>query len=202
MNQTIFKIGLTGGIGSGKTTIANLLNQKGLPIYIADREASRIINSDQQVRKQLLTLFGTDLYTPDNILNKKKLATLIFQNKQALQQVNQIVHPRVLADFQQWSRNQNRPAVVFESAILFEAKLNQHFNYIVCVYASQEIRIQRVMQRDHVNAEKVKERIQNQFDSQQIGRDSDFIINTNPGQDINKQVETLLELLSLQLKLK
>lgn len=200
MNQTIFKIGLTGGIGSGKTTIANLLRQKGIPVYIADQEASRIINSDPQVRKQLLALFGTDLYTSDNILNKKKLATLIFQNKQALQQVNQIVHPQVLTDFQQWSRRQKCRSVVFESAILFEAKLNQHFDYIVCVYASQEIRIQRVMLRDSVNAEKVKERIQNQFDNQQICRTSDFIINTNPGEDINKQVEELLIILEEKQK--
>ena len=98
----IHSIGLTGGIGSGKSTIAGILKQLGYPVYLADPEASRLINRSVEIRNDLTGLFGADLYTPRGMLDKKLLADIIFKNPQALSQVNRIVHPRVIRDFQHW----------------------------------------------------------------------------------------------------
>ena len=111
----IHSIGLTGGIGSGKSTIAGILKQLGYPVYLADPEASRLINRSVEIRNDLTGLFGADLYTPRGMLDKKLLADIIFKNPQALSQVNGIVHPRVIRDFQHWREQQNSPLVFFES---------------------------------------------------------------------------------------
>ena len=129
----IHSIGLTGGIGSGKSTIAGILKQLGYPVYLADPEASRLINRSVEIRNDLTGLFGADLYTPRGMLDKKLLADIIFKNPQALSQVNRIVHPRVIRDFQHWREQQNSPLVFFESAILFEAGLTRHFDFIICL---------------------------------------------------------------------
>ena len=158
----IHSIGLTGGIGSGKSTIAGILKQLGYPVYLADPEASRLINRSVEIRNDLTGLFGADLYTPRGMLDKKLLADIIFKNPQALSQVNGIVHPRVIRDFQHWREQQNSPLVFFESAILFEAGLTRHFDFIICVTASEVTRLKRVILRDATNEDKVKERMQNQ----------------------------------------
>ena len=123
----IHSIGLTGGIGSGKSTIAGILKQLGYPVYLADPEASRLINRSVEIRNDLTGLFGADLYTPRGMLDKKLLADIIFKNPQALSQVNGIVHPRVIRDFQHWREQQNSPLVFFESAILLEKCKNSDF---------------------------------------------------------------------------
>lgn len=192
------KIGLTGGIGSGKTTVAGLWAEKGYPVYIADLAASELINHNKIIKKAFIRLFGTSIYQPDGTLNKQALAHIIFNNPETLQKVNTIVHPEVMKDFNRWSLKQDKPAVLFESAILFEAHLEKNFDYIICVYASPETRIKRVMQRDHTTAEKVLERIKNQMDDDVKCQKSNFIIHTDNHQSLSQQITEIEKQLKLE----
>ena len=124
----MLKIGLTGGIGSGKSTIAKIIETLGYPVYISDSKASELINRDEEIKRHLTELFGKDIYQPDGNLDKKRLATIIFNDKEAIKQVNGIVHPAVTRDFMEWCSAQRRPLLFFESAILFEAKLENLFD--------------------------------------------------------------------------
>lgn len=192
----MIKIGLTGGIGSGKTTVAHILEQEGYPVYISDRQASELINKNTEIRSALTGLFGTTLYSNDNTLDKKKLAEIIFNDKTALQKVNVIVHPVVLEDFRQWSLLQSGNLVFFESAILFEAGLEKNFDLIISVYASPQTRIQRVIDRDRVCREEVIKRIENQMADDIKCQKSDFTIYTDRGLDLNQQIKDIIEQLN------
>lgn len=192
----MIKIGLTGGIGSGKTTVAHILEQEGYPVYISDRQASELINKNTEIRSALTGLFGTTLYSDDNNLDKKKLAEIIFNDKTALQKVNAIVHPVVLEDFRQWSLLQSGNLVFFESAILFEAGLEKNFDLIISVYASRQTRIQRVVDRDRVCPEEVIKRIENQMADDIKCQKSDFTIYTDRGLDLNQQIKDIIEQLN------
>ncbi|WP_302568311.1 dephospho-CoA kinase [Culturomica massiliensis] len=192
----MIKIGLTGGIGSGKTTVAHILEQEGYPVYISDRQASELINKNREIRSALTGLFGTSLYSDDNNLDKKKLAEIIFNDKTALQKVNAIVHPVVLEDFRQWSLLQSGNLVFFESAILFEAGLEKNFDRIISVYASRQTRIQRVVDRDKVCPEQVIKRIENQMADDIKCQKSDFTIYTDRGLDLNQQIKDIIEQLN------
>lgn len=192
----MIKIGLTGGIGSGKTTVAHILEQEGYPVYISDRQASELINKNTEIRSALTGLFGTTLYSDDNNLDKKKLAEIIFNDKTALQKVNAIVHPVVLEDFRQWSLLQSGNLVFFESAILFEAGLEKNFDLIISVYASRQTRIQRVVDRDRVCPEQVIKRIENQMADDIKCQKSDFTIYTDRGLDLNQQIKDIIEQLN------
>lgn len=183
------KIGLTGGIGSGKTTVARIVSQKlRYPVYIADETASRLIRDRISIRNALIRHFGKHVYLPDRSLNKKWLADRIFTDPSALQAVNRIVHPEVLKDFHRWSERQQGKLIFFESAILFEAGLDAHFDYIVCITASLDTRIARVVQRDGTTPEKVRERIRNQIDEQKKCRMSDYVICTDQGVPLLRQL--------------
>ncbi|MDR1756230.1 MAG: dephospho-CoA kinase [Culturomica sp.] len=189
----MLRVGITGGIGSGKTTVARILAEKGFPVYIADREAARLMRSDPFIREHLCRLFGADIYTPDGEPDKKRLAGIIFRNREALAQVNALVHPEVIRDFEQWSRKQPGEIVFFETALLYEAGLSHHFDRIVMVYASPETRIKRVMARDGLSEEQVRERMANQGNSEEHCRKADFVIYTENGEDLCRQIENMLE---------
>ena len=186
-------IGLTGGIGSGKSTIARIFKQMGVPVYIADTEASRLINSHPEIRRQMQSLFGNTIYDKEGKLIKPLLAEIIFRNPQALVKVNQIVHPVVMEDFRHWSKQQNQKLVLFESAIIFEAQLEHHFDFTICVTASRETRIERVKKRDGTTTEKVMERIKNQMDDSEKCKKSDFIIYNDRQDRVVRQVIEIIE---------
>lgn len=192
----MLKIGLTGGIGSGKTTIAKVFGTLGYPIYFADTEASRLMNTLPEIRNALIQLFGENIYQPGNTLNKQQLATLIFNDAVMLKQVNSIVHPEVIRDFLRWSQKQQSPFVFFESAILFEAGLENHFDYIICVSADVETRVERVMKRDRIPREKVTERIRNQEPQEEKNKKADFIIDTTDGKNWQDQLLTIKNILN------
>lgn len=185
-------IGLTGGIGSGKSTIARILKTMGFPVYIADTEASRLIDTDPDIRREMQTHFGNSIYTANGPLDKVRLAGIIFENPEALKQVNSIVHPKVIKDFQQWSLIQQKHPVFFESAILYEARLESFFDAVICVTAPQEVRLQRVIQRDRTDREKVGKRMANQLDDSQKCRRSDFIIYNDDQHMVIEQILSLL----------
>lgn len=189
-------IGLTGGIGSGKSTIARILKQMGYPVYIADTEASRLMNNHPGIRADILARFGDTIYVDHLFLNKPLLAQIIFEDSQALEDINRIVHPRVMEDFQHWSEQQKSDLVFFESAILFETGLNTFFRHVICVTASEETRLARVMSRDNTTPEKVKERIRNQMQETEKCSQSDFIIYNDNNHMVLEQVLEIVQKLT------
>lgn len=186
-------IGITGGIGSGKSTVAQLIYQLGYPVYIADREAGRLMNTNKDIRQELIRHFSQEIYTPSGTVNKPLLAHLIFQDPQALMKVNHIVHPRVMADFNNWSRGQERELVFFESAILFEAALDHFFNFIICVTAPEAVRMRRVVKRDQTTTEAVRARMKNQMDEQEKCKRSDFIVRNDEQHPVIQQVLEIIQ---------
>ncbi len=183
----MLKIGLTGGIGSGKSTIAKIIETLGYPVYISDTKASELINRDKEIKKHLTSLFGKDIYQPDGHLDKKRLATIIFNDKEAIKQVNAIVHPAVTRDFITWCTVQQRPLLFFESAILFEANLEHLFDYIILISADLQTRVERVIGRDSTSREKVIERINNQMPDEIKQSKSDFVIHNNNDDKVLRQ---------------
>ena len=156
-------IGLTGGIGSGKSTVAILFALHGIPVYVADNAGKRLISSSPHLQQQLAELLGIDVFCIENEQNRKLMATLIFNNKSLLTKVNSMIHPEVSADFDRWLTQQEGKYAVLESAILFEAGFNSKVDVCLTVYAPESIRIQRVMARDNVSADTVLQRMHNQL---------------------------------------
>lgn len=157
MNMAI-KIGITGGIGSGKSLVSRLLEVMGIPVYISDIESKRLTNSDALIRRELIALLGEEVYAGDE-LNKPLLASYIFGDPEHIRTVNSIIHPRVRDDFRQWvERHTTYPVVGMESAILIEAGFAGEVDAVVLVYAPEELRIMRAMQRDTAPRELIERR--------------------------------------------
>lgn len=173
-------VGLTGGIGSGKSTIAKWFSEAGIPVYNSDDEAKRLMNGSPEIREQLIKFFGEDAYLNEE-LNRKFISSKVFENKDLLEKLNQIVHPEVFKDFKNWIQKQNSVFVVKEAAILFESGSYHDCDYIISVIANQETRILRVMERDGISREQVLSRIENQWTDELRVVNSDFIIRNNDG---------------------
>ncbi|AUC81908.1 dephospho-CoA kinase [Lacinutrix sp. Bg11-31] len=172
-------VGLTGGIGSGKTTVAKAFEALGIPIYIADDEAKKLMNTSKVLKRKLIALFGEVAYK-DNKLNRPYLAKAIFNNKALLEKMNAIVHPKVGKHFIKWKNKQEAPYVIKEAAILFENGSYKNYDYIITVTAPEKTRIERVLKRDNASIEKVKAIIANQWKDELKVSLSDFVIvNTN-----------------------
>ena len=172
-------IGLTGGIGSGKTIVADIFRTLGIPVYVSDERAKILMHADETVKNQIITLFGPKAYHEDGQLNTTWIASQVFNDREVLHQLNDIVHPAVFLDLQQWASQASQvaaPYLIQESAILFEADLTKRFDAIVLVVAPEAIRIQRVMQRDGASKEAAMARMNNQWpDAEKIVR-ADFVI--------------------------
>tara|TARA_Y100000815_G_C13299501_1_gene484075 strand:+ start:862 stop:1455 length:594 start_codon:yes stop_codon:yes gene_type:complete len=171
-------VGLTGGIGSGKTTILRYFESLGVPVYIADKEAKELMNSSKVIKRKLTELFGEKAYE-NGELNRSYLATKIFNNKALLAKMNAIVHPKVASHFKNWLKKQNAPYIIKEAAIIFENNLEDQYNYIITVVADEDLRIQRVMKRDNSSKEKVKAIIKNQLPDSEKIKKSHFVITNN-----------------------
>lgn len=181
------KIGITGGIGSGKSVVASLLEIHGIPVYIADEESKLLTATSPVIREKLIALFGTDLYTSDG-LNKKRLASFIFSNPDSLRQVNAIIHPEVNRHFLAWTERQTRQFCALESAILFESGFNNTVDISLMVYAPLEIRLQRALKRDGVAREEIERRIQSQLPDETKKERSDYIIYNDGTQALIPQI--------------
>lgn len=181
------KIGITGGIGSGKSVVASLLEIYGIPVYIADEESKLLTATSPVIREKLIALFGTDLYTSDG-LNKKRLASFIFGNPDSLKQVNAIIHPEVNRHFLAWTKRQTSQFCALESAILFESGFNNTVDISLMVYAPQEIRLQRALKRDDVAREEIERRIQSQLADEIKKERSDYIIYNDDTQALIPQI--------------
>ncbi|MGB1210963.1 MAG: dephospho-CoA kinase [Lacinutrix venerupis] len=190
-------VGLTGGIGSGKTTVAKAFEALDIPIYIADDEAKKLMNNSKVIRRKLIKLFGEEAYL-NGTLNKPYLAKAIFNNKELLKKMNAIVHPKVGKHFVKWKNKQTAPYVIKEAAILFENGSYKNYDYIITVTAPEETRIKRVLKRDNSNIKKVKAIIANQWPDIEKIKLSDFVIENI---DIKKTKEEVLKTHQQLLKL-
>jgi len=171
------KIGITGGIGSGKTTVCEIFKLLGVPVFHADDEAKNLQNNDLHIRALLIKLFGKHIYSTDGMLDRKKLAELIFNDSDALAKVNSIIHPAVRKSFLKWTDNhQDAYYILYEAAILLESGYASDFDRTILVLADEKVRIERVIKRDHVSEELVKQRINNQMPEAKKIKMVDFII--------------------------
>ena len=168
-------VGLTGGIGSGKTTIAKMFNELGVPVYIADIEAKALTNSSKEIKRELIELLGEESYLK-NKLNKEYVANLIFNDEELLSKVNAIIHPRVAKHFKEWYNAQEASYCIKEAAILFENGGYKKCDYTILITAPLEERIARVIKRDSSTMEEVNSRIRNQWDDAKKSLLADFII--------------------------
>jgi len=176
MSKTL-SIGLTGGIGSGKSLVADFFRFLGIPVYTADVEAKRLMVTSELIRESLIEAFGESVYLETGELNRPELAKIIFKDTEALKKVNSIVHPQVRQDYQKWLQKHTQASyVIQESAILFDTGLYKNFDKIITVIADAEIRIQRVMKRDGCSKESVLERMSKQISEQEKIERSDFVI--------------------------
>ena len=173
------KIGITGGIGSGKSVISRILKTMGYPVYDSDSWAKHLMNNHPNIRQALINKFGIETYTPEG-LNRTYLAQQIFNDKANLAFVNSIVHPTVCNHFMQWAENQHSEFAFIESAILFSSGLDTILDKVIYVNAPQELRIQRAILRDNASAEAITARINNQsHDNEYAHTHSNFIINND-----------------------
>jgi len=192
-------IGLTGGIGSGKTTIGNYFRSLGIPVYVADEEGRKLTDSAEMLA-QIKTHFGEAVFL-DGKLNRKQLSEIVFNNPEQLKILNGIIHPAVKKHFAQWIESvKEKPFVVRESAILFESGRYMDCDFIITVTAPEEQRIARVMKRDNLSAEAVSDRIKNQMSDEERISKSDFVIQNTNIQDAEKQAAKILKNLSNRQK--
>ena len=189
------KIGITGGIGSGKSIVSRLLTLTGIPVYQTDTEAKRLMLSDTGIREGLTALAGNEVYNEKG-LNKAFLASYIFGHPEHLKQVNAIVHPRVRDDFRLWAGKARQEIVAMESAILLEAGFINEVDKIVMVYAPSEVRIARAIRRDSATRKEVERRIQSQMDDEKKRGAADFVIVNDGETPLIPQVLSLISSLS------
>ena len=160
-------IGITGGIGSGKSTVCQIFKILGIPLFEADLVAKTLINSNQEVRNGLIQLFGREIYGSDNRINRKMLANLIFNDDNLLKKVNQLVHPAVRNEFTNWMKLQDSEYIIHEAAILFESGFYKMMDYTILVSAPEEMRIGRVSKRENITPEMVRERMAKQWSDEE-----------------------------------
>src|SRR5690625_1764244 len=183
-------IGLTGGIGSGKTTVARMFEEYGIPVYIADDEAKSLMHTSHVIRHELQDLLGEEVYK-DGELNRAYMADKIFNDKTLLEKVNQIVHPRVEEHFQEWKKEHQAPYCIKEAAILFENDGYKRCDKTILVVANEEERIKSVMIRDKVNREKVIERMENQWSDEKKIPLADYILKNEDLIEVKREVKKL-----------
>jgi dephospho-CoA kinase len=190
-------IGLTGGIGSGKTTIANHFKTAGIPVYIADDEARKIMQT-YEIIEEIKKTFGSAVFEND-ILNREKLAQIVFGDAEKLKLLNAIIHPAVKKHFHNWILDhKNSPFIIYEAAILFESGSYKDCDKIITVTAPMESRIQRVIQRDNTTREQVLNRINAQWNDDQRIAKSDFVIENDSPEIAKSEVDNILKILKIQ----
>ena len=190
------KLGITGGIGSGKSLVSRLLESMGVPVYISDTETKELMVTNLSIREELIALLGEGVYI-DGVLNKSLLASYIFTNPEHAKQVNDIVHPRVKIDFIRWVQSHVEvPIVAIESAILIEAGFAGEVDVIVMIYAPEEVGIERAVKRDSTSREWIERRIRSQMSDEEKRKQADFVIVNDGETPLIPQVLELINLLS------
>ena len=191
--KTPIIIGITGGIGSGKSTLSERLREIGYSVYDSDLEARRLQNEHPEIQDQLIELFGEDIYN-DQGLNRPVLAQLVFGKPELLAKLNAIVHPVVHTDFMNWIQGHSAENLLFmESAILFESGFNKIVDKVIVMTASENIRIARVMKRDKVTEEQVKARMLHQMADDKKIANADFVIHSDDCQPLVMKMKKILD---------
>ena len=188
-------IGITGGIGTGKTRVLNFFKSKNIPCYESDRRAKDLLNSEIELIKTIKSIFGEDIYNESGI-DRKALASIVFNDEESLQTLNDTVHPFVKSDFNKFIKKQESKIIFYESAIIFEHAMQEYFDKIILLISPFEDRIKRLIKRDGFSLDQIKKRISNQFDDKDKIPLSDYIINNKFWED------TVLELEKIYLKIK
>ena len=183
----MLKVGLTGGIGSGKTFVANIFAHLGIQVYYADTEAKKLYDTNQTLLQQLRVAFGNHIFE-NSILNKKALAAIAFSDSDALAKLNSLVHPALEEHFNTWITQQNSPYVIQEAAILFESGFSRIMDKTIVVTAPEELRIQRVVKRDNVSTEEVRKRMQHQLPQDKLVSMADYTITADDATPLLPQV--------------
>lgn len=188
----VLKIGLTGGIGSGKSTVAKIFETIGIPVFYADEAARNAVNENELLKQKIKEIFGEASYT-NGILNRKYIADIVFKDAFQLEKLNALIHPVTIAMAEEWMQQQATPYVIKEAAILFESGAAAGLDYIIGVFAPKHLRLQRVMHRDHVNRDAVLERMNRQIDEDMKMKLCDFVLTNDEQQLLIPQVVALHE---------
>lgn len=199
------KIGITGGIGSGKSYICGLLKERGIPVYNCDNEAKRLMIESISIRSKLNKLFNGNAYIYNSEieqfeLNKPIIAQFLFAKKENANQINEIVHPAVKQDFLDWAEKQNCNIVAQENAILFESGFIDTVDLIIEVYATKKIRLMRSMKRDNASEDQIEARMAQQMDEEEKKNRADFCIVNNGTSNLDEQIDQLLLRCNIELE--
>ncbi len=187
-------IGLTGGIGSGKSTVLQFFKEIGAKTYIADIEAKKLMNSDEELKFQIIQLFGDKVYN-SGAVDRKYLANIVFNDTSKLEKLNKLVHPKVQQHFLNFVKKCNRGIIIYESAILFESGSNKLCDYVITVYTDYKTKMERLKLRDGSSEEEIKARMQHQLNDNYKLAKANFIINNNNIENTKRQVSTIYEIL-------
>lgn len=189
------KVGLTGGIGCGKTTVLYEFRKLGVPCFVADEKAAKYYD-DEDFLQELHGLMGDDAFFSNGKADKKAIANIVFNDREKLLALNALVHPRVMRDFNGWALQQTTPYVIVESAILYEYELDKTLDKMICVYLEQEERLRRLEQRDHATREALLDRMRNQLSAEDKMDRADYVILNYEGNPRRRQVEHINNLLT------
>lgn len=199
----MLRVGITGGIGSGKSTVCNMFRNLGIPIFTADEVGKKILNEDKAVKKKVIQLFGEDMYTSEGKIDRQRMAQLVFNDPNELEKLNEIVHPKVNEAFEEWVIENNKaPYVLKEAAILLETGNYHTLDKIINVFASKAQRIERIKKRDQVSEADVLKRMRFQFSDAERNKMADYIIMNEDGkeEDLLPQIMELHEILLNETK--
>lgn len=183
-------LGLTGGIGSGKTTVAGFFRELGIPVYIADDEAKKLMNSDPEIKRKIKEIFGDAAYK-NGILDRQFLASQVFNDRDLLEKLNSIVHPAVGKHFLTWKEQQDSDYVVYEAAILFEKGGYKKCDYNLLITAPLEVKVARLQKRDKASAKEIQARMDNQWPDEKKAQYADFIIENKELSETREKVHKI-----------
>ena len=192
-------IGVTGGIGCGKSYICRIISSLGFPVYNCDAEAKKLMNTNKHIINSLKQLIGENSYDSEGNLNKPVIAQFLFANEENAHKINSVVHPVVKEDFRSWASAQNANLIFMESAILFESGFNDVVDNVITITAPPETRIERTIRRDNTTREQVIARMNQQMQDEERVRLSDYIICNNTNDNVEQQIKTIIETLSKQV---
>ncbi|MGZ8557653.1 MAG: dephospho-CoA kinase [Chitinophagaceae bacterium] len=188
----MLRIGLTGGIGSGKTTVAKIFEVLGIPVYYADVATRRLMNEDEELKKTIITHFGKESYV-DGQINRPYISSVVFNDKEKLELLNSLTHPATITDANKWMQEQTSPYIIKEAALIFESGSARHLDHVIGVSSPALLRIQRIMQRDKITKEEVLQRMNRQMDEDIKMKLCDFVIINDEKQLLIPQVLQLHE---------
>ncbi|MGZ5219274.1 MAG: dephospho-CoA kinase [Chitinophagaceae bacterium] len=196
----MLRAGLTGGIGSGKSTVAKIFEVLGIPVYYADDAAKRLMNEDEELKNSILSHFGKESYI-NNQLNRRYIASVVFNKNEKLELLNFLTHPATIRDANQWMKRQTSPYIIKEAALIFESGSAEFLDHVIGVFTPVPLRIQRIMQRDKITEEEVRQRMNRQIDEEIKMRLCDTVLINDEQQLLVPQVLQLHEkLLALSAK--